>query len=87
MKRELWSVDLMLFKGFMKNRLTFQLKAEDLFNSTRMRALTYLGAAHTFYSDVYPNSRSVSLTVRYKFNAAQNKYKGTGAGASQKSRM
>ena len=29
----------------------------------------------------------VSLTVRYKFNTARSKYKGTGAGESQKHRM
>ena len=31
--------------------------------------------------------RSVGLTLRYKFNAAKSKYKGTGAGDSQKSRL
>ena len=33
------------------------------------------------------DTRNFSLTVRYKFNAAKSKYKGTGAGDSQKSRM
>ena len=28
-----------------------------------------------------------AVTVRYKFNTAKSKYKGTGAGDSQKSRM
>ncbi|WP_177604445.1 hypothetical protein [uncultured Phocaeicola sp.] len=31
--------------------------------------------------------RSIALTLRYKFNATKSKYKGTGAGESQKSRM
>lgn len=31
--------------------------------------------------------RSIALTLRYKFNAAKSKYKGTGAGDSQKSRL
>ena len=31
--------------------------------------------------------RSIALTLRYKFNATKSKYKGTGAGNSQKSRM
>jgi hypothetical protein len=31
--------------------------------------------------------RQFRLTVRYKFNAAKSKYKGTGAGQSQKNRM
>lgn len=86
-KRQLWSVNAMLYKSFLKDRLTFQFQATDLFNSTRSRSLVYLGSLRTFYTDAEPNSRSVSLTIRYKFNAAKNKYKGTGAGSSQKSRM
>lgn len=31
--------------------------------------------------------RNIGITLRYKFNAAKSKYKGTGAGDSQKSRM
>ncbi len=30
------------------------------------------------------STSKVSLTVRYKFNSTRNKYKGTGAGQSQK---
>ena len=86
-KRQLWSVNAMLYKGFLNDRLTLQLRATDLFNSTRSRSLVYLGSLRTFYTDAEPNSRSVSLTLRYKFNVAKSKYKGTGAGSSQKSRM
>lgn len=85
--RRIWSVDAMLYKGFLKNNLTFQLRATDLFNSTRAKSLIYLGSLRTFYTNATPNSRSISLTVRYKFNATRSKYKGTGAGSSQKSRM
>ena len=38
-------------------------------------------------SDYITQFRQVTFTLRYKFNAAKNKYKGTGAGQSQKSRM
>ena len=31
--------------------------------------------------------RLIRLTLRYKFNAAKSKYKGTGAGQDQRSRM
>ena len=31
--------------------------------------------------------RRFTLTLRYKFNAAKSKYKGTGAGQEQRSRM
>jgi hypothetical protein len=32
-------------------------------------------------------SREVVFTLRYKFNSAKSKYKGTGAGEQQKNRM
>ena len=33
------------------------------------------------------STSKISLTVRYKFNTTRSKYKGTGAGDSQKNRM
>jgi len=33
------------------------------------------------------NSRSFVLTVTYNFNATKSKYKGTGAGNAEKSRL
>ena len=33
------------------------------------------------------NSRSFALTVTYNFNAKRSKYKGTGAGNEEKSRL
>lgn len=35
----------------------------------------------------WSDSRSFSLTVRYKFNAVKSKYKGTGAGQDVKARF
>jgi hypothetical protein len=35
----------------------------------------------------YQTNRSIQLSLRYIFNSAKIKYKGTGAGDSQKSRM
>ena len=33
------------------------------------------------------NSQKVKISIRYNFNTAQSKYKGTGAGKDQKARM
>ena len=87
MKRQLWSFNAMLYKGCLNDRLTFRRQATDLFNITRARSLVNLGSLRIFYTDAEPNSRSGSLTIRYKFNATKSKYKGTGAGSSQKNRM
>lgn len=87
LKKNRWNVDVMLYKSFMKNCLSFQLRGNDLFNTSRTKAVIYYGALRTMSTDIHPSSRSVSLTVRYKFNSAKSKYRGTGAGESQKSRM
>lgn len=87
LKKDRWGIDIMLYKGFMKERLAFQLRANDLFNTMATKAIIYYGGARTLSTDMKPSSRSISLTVRYKFNSAKSKYKGTGAGASQKNRI
>ena len=71
-----WSVDVGLRKAFLNDRLSLQLQGRDLFNSAG--------------SDIRVNPqsrRSITLTLRYKFNPAKSKYKGTGAGQEQRSRM
>lgn len=82
-----WNMQLVVYKAFLKDRLSLQLYANDIFNSSRSESTTYFGALRTMWRYIAPNSRSVSLTVRYKFNSAKSKYKGTSAGASQKDRM
>lgn len=52
-----------------------------------MNGVLYTGSVRTMQMFNEPNSRSVSLTVRFKFNATKSKYKGTGAGEAQKDRM
>ena len=75
-------------KAILKGRLSFLLQADDIFDTQKQNGMLYSGKVRTI-RDVQtpPNSRCVSLTVRYKLNAAKIKYKGTGAGDSQKSRM
>lgn len=85
--RTSWGMNLSLYKGFMDDRLTFLLQGNDLFLSRRSSAFVYFGKVRTMYQRQKPNTRNVVLTVRYKFNSSKSKYKGTGAGASQKNRI
>ena len=80
-----WYANVSLYKGFFNERLTFQLKANDLFNSSQAKAIVYSG--NRVMSLDQESRRSIALTVRYKFNATKSKYKGTGAGQEQRSRM
>lgn len=46
----------------------------------------YSGDYYLYQKSVWDRQEFV-VTIRYKLNAAKSKYKGTGAGDSQKSRM
>ena len=43
--------------------------------------------SHTMMQTNLMDTQKVKLSVRYNFNAAQSKYRGTGAGADSKARM
>ena len=73
-----------LSKSFLKDKLTLQLQAYNILNPKQVTTV-YSGIRVLQNTQVM--HRQVSLTVRYKFNTTQSKYKGTGAGESQKNRM
>ena len=80
-----WSVDVGLRKAFLNDRLSLQLQGSDLFNSAGSDATLFGGDRQI---RLCPQSRRrFTLTLRYKFNPAKSKYKGTGAGQEQRSRM
>ena len=80
-----WYMNLNLYKGFQNNRMSLQLQVTDLFNTRKSHVLVYSGLRTMELDDEM--RRTVSLTFRYKFNPTKSKYKGTGAGQSQKARM
>ena len=80
-----WSADFSILKTFLNERLSLQLQGTDLFNSSQARAVQYNSKRTTMLDQ--QARRSFRLTLRYKFNATKSKYKGTGAGQDQRSRM
>ena len=73
-------------KAFLDNALTVEIFANDILDGNEVMM--------TLYSDTYTlkqwskvSMRTYGITLRYNFNTTQSKYKGTGAGASQKERM
>lgn len=74
-----------VYKSFLKDRLSFDLFIYDLFGHISHMSAHY-GKMKDMIVDIQSTSK-VSLTVRYKFNTTRSKYKGTGAGESQKNRM
>ena len=75
-----------VYKAFLKDRLSFQLFIYNLFGTDDIHMSAHYGKMKELISDISSTSK-VSLTVRYKFNITRSKYKGTGAGGSQKNRM
>ena len=79
-------IDLMVRKSFFNNNLSFTLYATDLLNNYSDRTTMYSGDIMTYNYNQF-ESRSIRLAIRYKFNATRSKYRGTGAGDNEKSRM
>lgn len=78
-------LDVSIRKSFLKDALTMELRGHDLllakddvFMNTHM---------YSIYQNYIRDTRKASLTIRYRFNSTRSKYKGTGAGNEQKSRM
>ncbi len=81
----LYLLDIGATKTFLNDRLSIQVTGHNLFNSQEHYKLRY--GLRTMCQTQRRDVREVEFTVRYKFNAAQSKYKGTGAGASEKERL
>lgn len=81
---DMFDMNASLSKSFMKEKLTLQLQAYNMLNPKQV-AMVYSGIR--VLQNIQTTHRQVSLTVRYKFNTTRSKYKGTGAGESQKNRM
>ena len=80
------SLDASVAKTFFGGDLTVRADATDLLNRSYLRYSIYNEIGHITCLDTWP-SRSIKLAVRYSFNTASSRYKGRGAGASERSRM
>ena len=80
------ALDISIVKTFFNGRLSIKLAGEDLFDRFRDGNLVYNHQVQLWQGNYYDRRRFVA-TVRYKFNATRSKYKGTGAGNAEKSRL
>lgn len=86
MYRNYFSSNLSIYKSFLKGKMVVFFYANDLLGTGNMHSKMYSGSMREIIHHDYSISE-YSLTIRYRFNVAKKKYKGTGAGQSQKSRM
>ena len=84
--KPMFNTDVSIYKSFLKDCLTLQLYVNDVFGTNDSHIIGKYGKLKETIFDEFSTSK-ISLTVRYKFNTTRSKYKGTGAGDSQKNRM
>lgn len=86
-KRPVGYVDLRVVKTFFKDKsLKLALNVKDAFN-TRYYPFTGYGDRTYSSSDNHRDYRRVELNLTYTFNATKSKYRGRGAGQSEKQRL
>ena len=73
-------------KSFLNDALSVELRGNDIFNTNKISYSMYSGDYYLYQKSIWDKQEFVA-TVRYKFNAAKSKYRGTGAGSEQKNRL
>ena len=68
------------------NSLVLRIEGNDLTHTAKTNVDSDFGS-HTISQNNMMDTQRVKFSLRYTFNAAQSKYRGTGAGTDQKSRM
>lgn len=86
MKDEHYVLNIGVRKSLLNDALSLELRGNDLLHRMKDGTLMYFERA-MMYDKSWSDTRSVTLTVRYKFNTARSKYRGIGAGHDAKGRM
>ncbi len=79
-------MDIGIYKSFAGDKLSMDLKINDVFASRRSSSITY-GEHIQLDNWNYSDTRNIRFTVRYKFNATRSKYLGTGAANEEMNRL
>ena len=83
--RAVFNLYLSLTKTFLNDRLSVKIAGRNLLDAQEKVLLRY--GLRNMCQAQHRDSRELQVTVRYKFNATQSKYKGTGAGQEERSRL
>lgn len=89
-----WNLTAVIQKQCLRDKsLTIRLSVSDIFNTAHHGASIDLGNYYLYESKVNSGQRTLyayqrlNLSARYTFNTSASKYKGTGAGKTQRDRM
>lgn len=81
-----WQMDLSATKTFGKH-WNMKLSLNDLFNTAKETRFTMYSGIRDVQMVKSLNTRSAELSIGYKFNMPKSRYKGKGAGNSEKGRL
>lgn len=81
-----WHLNAKIYKPLLHNALSITIEAKDIFGSANRDALMYSDAVQIAQKNFSPG-RSLMLTLQYRVNTTRDRYRGTGAGAPEKSRL
>ena len=79
-------LDVALTKTFLDGRLSLRVSGEDLLGMRKQGTLIRVPKIDIYQLNAM-DTRCVSLTLRYRFNATDSKYRGQGAGNEEKGRL
>ena len=83
--RASWYTYISLTKTFFDDRLSIQVAGHNLLNSHENIRIRY--GTRSLFQKSNSDSRQLEVTVRYKFNATGSKWRGSGAGEEERSRL
>lgn len=86
LSKAVFNADASISKSFFKKRLSVRIGASDMFH-TQKSGNKMIFYQTTTTQTAWSDSQEVYITLRYNFNTTKSKYKGTGAGSSEKNRM
>lgn len=86
MMKNMYILNFAISKSFFNDALNVELRGNDLFHQQKDASRVYMNRLTAYQANSY-DSREFAITVRYRFNTAKSKYKGSGAGESTKSRF
>ncbi|MDE7081981.1 MAG: TonB-dependent receptor [Muribaculaceae bacterium] len=81
-----WQCNVGLYKSFANDRWSIKLQLNDVFDTWR-QCITLYDAISRIYTNKIYDTRDLSLTIRCNLNSARSRYKGRGAGNTDKSRF
>ena len=83
--RALFNLYLSLTKTFLNDRLSVKIAGRNLLDAQEKVQLRY--GLRNMCQAQHRDSRELQVTVRYKFNSASSKWRGSGAGSDEKARL